>query len=1121
MNEDLVIEPSIEEQKEYIKISNSPNYEELDRRKHGPIWWFVKNKISGKNKNRFFPNKAQAEETLKELNITNRKLFISCLEGGCIYLGNDEEKTKFIDILEEHCNDASNSKPHFSQIAYDFSRIVIDLDVEGRDLDMDWLRLFTVKLLEEIKSHYDLQDELPCIYISKSGPKPKNNTIGCGLHIIVHLESSIVDSAQFIYSLKESGVKELDMNGVTLDTTIYKLGENSVSLRMLYSQKHIERFKTLAWENYPPLVSTHVYEPFAKCIDGNLDYDDTRKIDNHQIWNYGSDIKDIKFHLPSNRKRMRNVEENPKEIIKDDKKSKIIDFVRKQWGWTPTSISLGLTDNTYWIFGKERNCPFYKNKHRGKTQMVVISEFEGAKLLCASQKRCKGHFQISPIPFDLQNLLFPKFSYVEFRTDHSVQPLDEEIEDSEDEGITLRKKIKCLLIEAGMAMEKTRTILKYLQDRQHKYARMIVVCNRRQQGETSIGKLQEWMPEVKWHDYREDMDITKCDHLVIEYESLHRLAFTKPFGFVFLDECRSTQGCATSLKTNHRNLNVNDAILTQICCNSRLTIMADAHASLDLSCTNFMNRIFNQEEIKHLVYTHHKIKRDVVVYEKDASVLPLLFEDIEAGLKVGIICRSATWVNILYQMFIEAGVDPTKILRYTGDCPNSEIANFKNIEKILKENQTQILIFSPVITTGADISNVEFHRIYAFGKSKQSCTFRDFMQMSGRFRWVSTNQLVFMKKSGNTKKPRQFILNDLMKKEDVRKRYMQHIIDSHCVDGFEFQNDVLCPITKNPHMLEQFLLNEMEKEADFNVAFLDLCAKSEYTIIDGIEDDSLEEWLVTTKTRIKKMFNVKTKDNEVKALKKMQQNPYLADTAKLDIQSGKDVDPIDKIAIKFNTIAKSLKDFKNFDVKDINQLKRKPKSYERLKILVNAKIANEDPMNKLREICYAKDADNMMYTQPLSETKLLGGPVEELNKALMLVGYQSPVDFKNMVSDDCLQQHWKQIKILLDQCAELNSEIPSYDTTETSAKYLRRELRNVLDLNLKHIQTTDRSCENRNVYLGWRIEMPKKTKSLLDKWSDITPTNEGIYERSEALKRKQTVTTKSKLEQEKQKKVKL
>jgi hypothetical protein len=153
-------------------------------------------------------------------------------------------------------------------------------------------------------------------------------------------------------------------------------------------------------------------------------------------------------------------------------------------------------------------------------------------------------------------------------------------------------------------------------------------------------------------------------------------------------------------------------------------------------------------------------------------------------------------------------------------------------------------------------------------------------------------------------------------------------------------------------------------------------------------------------------------------------------------------------------------------VKTIKKIKFDKWKYEQLNLLMKSKAKMEDPLNDK-----------------------LSRSIEYLNKALILVGFKSVVDFKTIIKDDQLQKYWDEVKVSLDKCAELNYEIID-NNIERSAKYLRRELRNVLDLNLKHLQTTDRSCENRNVYIGWRIEMPAKTKRNLDNWCNRTNLDE-------------------------------
>jgi hypothetical protein len=190
------------------------------------------------------------------------------------------------------------------------------------------------------------------------------------------------------------------------------------------------------------------------------------------------------------------------------------------------------------------------------------------------------------------------------------------------------------MIEAGMGMMKTVMTMRYFKTHQFKYPRMLAIGNCRQQIASTMGTLTKYMDQVQWHTYTEEgLNLSKCDHLVIEFESLWRLgeAGCAEFDLVFLDECRSILKTSTVFTTNKQNIFLNNQVLVAVCSKAKTTIMCDADASIDTSCANLMDRLYKEDEIKHLLYTHQKIKRTVEVYKNHWDVLPLLYDDVLDG----------------------------------------------------------------------------------------------------------------------------------------------------------------------------------------------------------------------------------------------------------------------------------------------------------------------------------------------------------------------------------------------------------------------------------------------------------------------------------------------------------
>jgi len=207
----------------------------------------------------------------------------------------------------------SNSTTYWNQIAYeeDGMRLVIDIDSEKRVLSDSEINKIGIVLWKTLSEYYtDFKSRPIEVLGSKCGPRMKKGNLSVGLHFVCHVSTTIEEAQQIIYGFKLRLLKNqwINMTGLDVDTSIYKVNARMVSLRMVYSSKIEDcvvcgnltekRLSCLACERRGLMVSRFNYEPVL-AVDGNgsisvnhfakLHGDFKDIIRNHSIWSEESD----------------------------------------------------------------------------------------------------------------------------------------------------------------------------------------------------------------------------------------------------------------------------------------------------------------------------------------------------------------------------------------------------------------------------------------------------------------------------------------------------------------------------------------------------------------------------------------------------------------------------------------------------------------------------------------------------------------------------------------------------------------------------------------------------------------------------------------------------------------
>ena len=483
----------------------------------------------------YFKNKKDAESnTLVKEN--DLKLMITCLDGGVIYLHDGMVDSVLKTIETQLVPGIKTPSLHYEQWSYDTSRLFIELNAPTRDLDFQWLKLFVKKLIQELKSHYNLS-QIPPIHISKRediGPKLS----GCSIHIVIHLESAIYDSIQFLKSF-EKGTKKgtiVDMKEVDIkfDNYYAKSHKRCVKKLMLFSRQAPERYSTLDWKEYPRYVKKNVFEPFAYFKMNELErtLNVNFNIRDHNIWVEKEDVLGT-FKLPRDRdyvndKNLKVISDFDLDVIKfiveeefGDVKVTCIKYTNRGTeyvGYCSGPLCIFENDEKMFNEANQVNAAYGSSHH----PYIIISN--STMTFSCSHIFCKGQKIHKALDSKIKEILFPPKSYLKIFGDEYLwveekekgrkNPIEEEM---------LSGKRACLL-QSFPGTGKSTAVMNFLQSHSERYERILAISNGRSQVQTTVNLLKKALPDRDVRAYNEKNIILKhCEVLVIEYESLHRL----------------------------------------------------------------------------------------------------------------------------------------------------------------------------------------------------------------------------------------------------------------------------------------------------------------------------------------------------------------------------------------------------------------------------------------------------------------------------------------------------------------------------------------------------------------------------------------------------------------------
>ena len=375
--------------------------------------------------------------------------------------------------------------------------------------------------------------------------------------------------------------------------------------------------------------------------------------------------------------------------------------------------------NGYYI-ANQGLCAFGEN-HTSNNAMAYTDKQGSVWYKCFSEK-CKGREKWlfntnSQSPVHGSGVWHADVSVVTREPDENghIQPFD------------LKRKVH--VVNAEMNMGKSFQMKSFVKSvlatpPQADVKRVCIITSRIQLIHTLKGLLQK--EGIKVGLYGEDYD---AEVLICQYESLHLIRHG--YQAIIIDEVRQLACNIASLKTNHKHLEENAAMLKLLLKHSTNTVLLDAYCEVDHCINEILTGIVKPDEIHVERYPPRNMQRSLLQMNNE-DWLQSLTDDVKAGLKIGIPCRSKNKAIVIETHLKELGLMQDKHYKiYTSDSPDAAMLDFQNINDAWCN--VQVVLFSSKVLVGADCT-LPFDKVYLHADSKGGASAREMRQMQGRFR---------------------------------------------------------------------------------------------------------------------------------------------------------------------------------------------------------------------------------------------------------------------------------------------------------------------------------------------------------------------------------------------------
>ena len=238
----------------------------------------------------------------------------------------------------------------------------------------------------------------------------------------------------------------------------------------------------------------------------------------------------------------------------------------------------------------------------------------------------------------------------------------------------------------------------------------------------------------KLYDEFNQEELLAQKKLIIQWESLYKLAGCAVFDYIYVDEIRSVAAQSVSELTNKNNLRTNADLARMLMRAATGVVLLDADVRFDGMVADFVAGTWSKsQQVCVHVYPRVALPKQLQQLQK-TDFQNELQKDLDAGLKVVMMCRTRSQLEIRIKMIQQhrekRGLPKIVVAAYTGNTLKQIMLNWQDIDKHLTKESVQLLCYTSKVTVGSNI-NVKFDRQY-IDCTGNGCSPRDIFQGSGR-----------------------------------------------------------------------------------------------------------------------------------------------------------------------------------------------------------------------------------------------------------------------------------------------------------------------------------------------------------------------------------------------------
>jgi hypothetical protein len=271
----------------------------------------------------------------------------------------------------------------------------------------------------------------------------------------------------------------------------------------------------------------------------------------------------------------------------------------------------------------------------------------------------------------------------------------------------------------------------------------------------------------------------------------------------------------TVAKTHKSNLKINNDMIRLFITHAEKVLFMDAHLEFDGMVKAFMEDMFKPSELLFCRYDYNPMKRTLVLYKEEFSLLANLEEALEQGKKILCVFRSKKSMHKTLIMILDNRPNLSHVF-FDGDSTAEKMKIFQSIDAYLVENHIQLIAFTSKVTVAADIQE-SIDVIYCFADTAGGSSARDAIQGCGRARNLTSGEIHILLGLRDRKteclQTRACAEKEILENKTLRYDYTSVLTESTIVlhdDRFQWTPGRVC---------KQFAYEMAEKNTGFNLSF--------------------------------------------------------------------------------------------------------------------------------------------------------------------------------------------------------------------------------------------------------------------------------------------------------------